>query len=530
MPPLDQSPIFLIGFMATGKSTIGALVAERLGRRFVDLDARIEERAGMPVPEIFRQWGERGFRERESEVLAEVAAERGVVVACGGGTPCFGDNLQHMRARGVVVALQASIDEVLRRALAPGAPERPLLAGREAAEKLFAARAAVYARADVLVSTDGRPVADIAGEVARRAQLRLGDVAVLLGERSYPVHVAPLAIVGELAREMLVAPTRIGVVTDENVAHAGHAESVRKALVGVGLETAVVTMPAGEAHKNLATVERVAGALVAAGLDRRSAIVAVGGGVVGDLAGFVAATFLRGVPVAQVPTTLLAMIDSAIGGKTGVDLAAGKNLVGAFWQPRFVLAAPETLATLPRRELVAAHGEVLKYALLAAPEWLDRVQLDAPAEARAELVLRCAAIKAGVVAADEQERTGARATLNLGHTVGHAIEAASLRTPRPLLHGEAVALGLVAAARVSHGAGVCDAGLERTVAAACARLGLPHDLTPWLGDEVMAFLGADKKRAGDKLRFVAVEAPGKVRLVDLAPAEILAFLRSPGSR
>jgi 3-dehydroquinate synthetase len=221
------------------------------------------------------------------------------------------------------------------------------------------------------------------------------------------------------------------------------------------------------------------------------------------------------------------MIDSSIGGKTGVDLPAGKNLVGAFHQPRFVLAAPETLATLPRRELVAGFGEVVKYALLASPAWLERASPDAPAADLAELVLACAAIKARVVGEDEREQTGARATLNLGHTVGHAIEAASFSRPAPLLHGEAVALGLVAAARVSARAGVGDPALEAHIAAVNRRLGLPHDLAPWLGDDVMSYLSVDKKRAGARIRFIALEAPGRVRPVELSPAEIAGFLRSP---
>jgi shikimate kinase/3-dehydroquinate synthase len=533
-PPLDQAPIFLIGFMATGKSTVGRLLAERLGRVFLDLDQHIAERAGLAVPEIFRQWGERGFREREAQAVEAACARRGVVVACGGGAPCFGDNLARMREAGVVVALSASIDEVIRRALVPGAPERPLLQGREAAGKLYAERSAVYARADAVVVTDGRNLEQVTDEVGRRAALHLGHVVVSLGERSTPIHAAPLATVGALAAELLgtgQTPTKVAVISDDNVIAAGHAEAARAALAGAGLDALIVPMPAGEAHKRLATVEAVASACVRAGLDRRSAIVAVGGGVVGDLAGFVAATLFRGIAVAQVPTTLLAMIDSAIGGKTGVDLDAGKNLVGAFWQPRFVLAAPETLRTLPRRELVAAFGEVVKYALLAAPDWLDRVIVDAGPDELTELVLRCATIKAAVVSADELERTGARATLNLGHTVGHAIEAASFTRPAPLLHGEAVALGLVAAARVSVAAGVAeDPDLEAQVVAVNARLDLPHDLGPWLGDDVMAFFGADKKRVGKEVTFIAIEAPGRVRSVGLSPAQITGFLRSPGRR
>jgi 3-dehydroquinate synthetase len=213
------------------------------------------------------------------------------------------------------------------------------------------------------------------------------------------------------------------------------------------------------------------------------------------------------------------MIDSSIGGKTGVDLPSGKNLVGAFWQPRFVLADPATLETLSARELRAAQGEVVKYGLLGDADLFTA--LEAGSEpAPAELILRCARLKAAVVSADERETTGARATLNLGHTVGHAIEAASWKTDAPLLHGEAVALGLIAAARVSARTGVCDPALPERVTRLIARLGMNAELQPWLRDDVLAYVSVDKKRAAGKVRFIAVEAPGRTRTVDMTVEEL----------
>ena len=517
---MDAAPLFLIGFMATGKSTVGPMLAERLGRRFVDLDERIEAERKKTIPAIFAAEGEPAFRRYEAEALGHVAAERDVVVGCGGGTPCFFDNLRLMRTAGPVVALLASLDEILLRA--GDTSTRPLLAaGRERAERLYGERQAFYRRADVLIETGGRSPAEIAEEAARRATLRLGDVRVGLVERGYPIHVGRLADVAPLAGEHL--PGKIAVVTDENVARAGHAAAVRAALGDRAFE---VVVPAGEASKSLAEVERVASACVAGGLDRRGAIVAVGGGVVGDLAGFVAAILYRGVAVAQVPTTLLGMVDSAIGGKTGVDLPAGKNLAGAFWQPRFVLADPATLATLPPRELRSGWGEVVKYGLLGDRSLFERLESDGPPPPNdparlGELVRRCAAIKAAVVSADEREETGLRASLNLGHTVGHAIELAS---GYGLLHGEAVALGLRAAARVSSRLGLCDAGLEGRVAAALAGCGLVDPLEPWLEPRVLEHVGVDKKRRGARIGFIALEDVGRWRAVDLEPAELVRLL------
>ena len=511
---IDPSPLFLIGFMAAGKSTVGRLVAKRAGRRFVDLDEEVERRAKKSVAEIFRSEGEPGFRWREAEALAALAVMPGLVVACGGGAPCHGDNLTRMRRSGVVIALDASLAELLRRAALPGAPERPLLPD---AERLYADRRAVYGGADMVVRTDGRTPETLAAQVLELTERRLGSIAVRLGERSYPIHIAPLARARELLDD-LIRPTvtRVAVITDENVQRAGH-----PAALGLG-DVPVLTVPPGEPSKSLAEVARLASACVAAGLDRRSAIVAVGGGVVGDLAGFVASVLYRGIAFAQVPTTLLAMVDSAIGGKTAVDLPEGKNLVGAFWQPRFVLADPHTLTTLPRSERQAAFGEVLKYGLLGDPELFADVEARGDAVDLADVVLRCARKKAEIVGADEREQSDQRALLNLGHTVGHAIEAASSG-----LHGACVALGLVATARVSDRLGVVEEGgpLEPRVAAAVQRVGLDADLDRWLTDKVLGYLAVDKKRAGGKLRFIALEAIGRPRIVETTPADLGHILR-----
>lgn len=526
----DPAPVFVIGFMATGKSTVGRLVARHFGRRFVDLDERIAEAAGKPVADIFWERGEAGFRRLEAETLGRVLGEPNLVVAVGGGTPCFGDNLEHMAESGVVVALRASMEEIVRRAMVDGgARTRPLLGGAEgaraSAERLFRERQAAYEAADVVVTTDQRTPEQVADEVQRRVSLRLGQVSVRLGRRSYPILLRSIATTGEVVSEILDTVTTCAVVTDENVAQAGHAGSVCAALESQGIRPVMVTVPGGERSKTLAEAERVASACVAAGLDRHSALLAVGGGVVGDLAGFVAAVLYRGVPLVQVPTTLLAMVDSSIGGKTGLDLPAGKNLVGAFFQPRFVLADLGTLASLPARQLRAAWGEVLKMALAFDPGLFARLE-HGPKVELDEVVVRCAQAKARIVAEDERETTGSRAVLNLGHTVGHAIEAASLTQAEPLLHGEAVALGLVAAARVSARLGLCDSALEAAVCTAGKALGLPITLDPWLRPEVLGFMGVDKKRAGGRVGFIALEAVGRTRRIELAPSELGRLLQA----
>jgi 3-dehydroquinate synthase len=299
-----------------------------------------------------------------------------------------------------------------------------------------------------------------------------------------------------------------------------------------------VPVPVGEPAKSIGAYAALCDQLVAAGLDRSSAVIALGGGVVGDLAGFAAATIYRGVPLVQVPTTLVAMVDSAIGGKTGINLAAGKNLVGAFWQPRLVLADPDALVTLPARERRAAFGELVKYALIDGEDLYAATEALGPAVARdpwagappglGTLIRRCTAIKSWIVSRDEREQSGERALLNLGHTVGHAIEAAA--GYGEILHGEAVALGLLAACRVSAALELAPPALERRVADTLASGGLSTDLDPWLRPDVLERIAVDKKRTGTGIRFVALSGPGHTRLVTIEMDRLAAALAPPGAR
>ena len=301
------------------------------------------------------------------------------------------------------------------------------------------------------------------------------------------------------------------------------------------LRAPLVTSPAGEPAKTLAAVEVLAQALVQQGVDRDTVLVVIGGGAVGDAAGFVASTLLRGIDYVQVPTTLLAMVDSSIGGKTAVNLPAGKNLLGAFHQPRLVFADLCWLETLPARERAAGLGEVLKHALLGGEDALRAVECNAealacgPLHALFDVVVQAVTYKANVVAADPRERGTQRIMLNLGHTVGHALERASREHADPLRHGEAVALGLLAEAQLGRALGHWPQGPER-LSALLPRLGIPHALTSTLADlsdEVMeTALSADKKRAGGALRFVLLAAPGRPVIVALDGVAAVEMLRA----
>jgi shikimate kinase/3-dehydroquinate synthase len=516
-------PLFLIGFMAAGKSSVGRALARELGRAFLDLDDLIAAR-GEPVATLLAR-DPVAFRAREAEVLeATIATTGDAVIATGGGAAAYGENLARMRGAGCVIALAVDVDAARVRAV--GGPARPLLDQPvDKLSALAAGRAPIYRRAHAVVDTNGRTVEQVVAlvrEAERAYAMSPGatTTVVALGERSYPVTVGAAFVATGLGR-----PSKVAIITDRNV--AAHWRATAEAALATFAPVTIVLEP-GEAHKTFATYEGLCDQLIGHGLDRSSVIVALGGGVVGDVAGFVAATLFRGIAVIQWPTTIVAMTDAAIGGKTAVDTAAGKNLVGAFWQPRSVVCNLATLATLPQRERRAGFGELWKYALLDGPELWSAVERcaawasagGAPPPALDEVIARSVAYKSAVVGRDELERTGHRALLNLGHTVGHAIESHT-----GLLHGEAVGLGLVVACRVSTALGLASKELEASVAGALQRTGLPHDPDPYLRDEVLARLQLDKKRTGDRVKFIAVRDVGTCEPVDITLTELGRILR-----
>ena len=355
------------------------------------------------------------------------------------------------------------------------------------------------------------------------------DVAITNdpADRSYPIFVdaesgAEARFADELCR--CLPDGRIGIVTDDTVSKL-HLPRYADALRGRNRRVTAVVVPDGEGSKSLARADELCESFAREGLDRKALVVALGGGVVGDLAGFVASIFLRGVAYVQVPTTLLAQVDSSVGGKTGVNLPAGKNLVGTFWQPRLVYTDIGTLQTLSDRDRASGLAEVIKHAFIADAELLAFLEANTAAvragepEVTAELVARSCVIKARVVGADERETTGARALLNFGHTVGHAIESASHKDRDPLRHGEAVALGMLAAARV-HAAETGTASLEPRLRALLDAVGLPTDVDRRLSAGTLARVAVDKKRGGEHISFVVVDEPGHARLVPLTPARI----------
>ena len=532
---IDQN-IILTGFMGTGKTTVGRLLAARLGCAFVDTDEVIVARAGKPIADIFHNEGEARFREMEAAVAEELAGRRGLVIATGGRLLLDPDNAAALGATGPVFCLTAAPEAIMAR-VAADAVRRPLLDVADAAHRvqaLMQQRAAAYARFRS-VATDGRAAAAVADDIATALAGGLRDVLpVRHPGGGYDVTVGQ----GLLAEALTLAGVDgpVAVITDSEVGPR-HAAALQKLAFAdkPGFYT-VLTMPAGERHKTLDTARDLYDGLLAADLDRAGTIIALGGGVVGDVAGFVAATYLRGVAFVLCPTSLLAMVDASIGGKTGVDLPQGKNLVGAFKQPQAVLADVGTLATLPAAEFTSGLAEVAKHGLIADPllwqrlmmeEWhFDPRELATNRLRRADLqslLVRAIGVKRAVVEEDPFER-GRRAVLNLGHTFGHAVEQVSGYAVR---HGDAVAMGLAAAARLSAALEECSPSLPKLVEMVLARLGLPTHIPPALDPAALfAAMSTDKKRAAGRLRFVLIRDIGDVFVRDdIAEGMVMEILR-----
>jgi shikimate kinase/3-dehydroquinate synthase len=516
--------VVLVGLPGSGKSAIGRRLAARHRAVFVDLDAAIEREAGMDVPAIFEREGEAGFRARERaaiEALGEPDAGPPVarIIAAGGGAIVDPRNRWRLYRGRVPIWLEARPEAVAQR-LRRSPFVRPLVRGKDpvgAVRDLAAARQRFYAAATRVnaMKEIGTVVeaADAAAGAARRGSgTTLVRARTAIGELVIGEGIAA----AEIAAALRSLGSSRAILVSEPGAWAAVGRTIATQLSDLGLAAEVVLLPGGEAAKTLATIEAAARELARMRADRSTAIVAIGGGALTDAAGFLAATYLRGIPVVQVPTTLVGQIDAAIGGKTAVDLPEGKNLVGAFHQPAAIVIDIATLDSLPERQRRAALGEAVKIAALGEARLFELLEEQGAAIARgepealesgalAELVERAAWAKVEVVLEDEREHDG-RIALNLGHSFGHALEAASRY--EGLLHGEAVAYGLRAAARIGVVRGVTPPEradrVERLLDA--LELGvvpLTLDL-----DEVLAALEVDKKRRAGRANWVLPTAEG----------------------
>ncbi len=533
----QHANIILTGFMGTGKTAVGQALATVLQRTFVDLDDVIEARAGCSISELFARQGEAAFRRREQEACREVARRRSLVIATGGGTIIQPGNEEILRQTGCLICLTASPARILERVGSD--THRPLLESATAsrAERiatLLAARAPIYDAVRWQIDTTDLAIPDVVAAIQQRLDLAMpiheGHTIVTVNanvqklqirspENVYPIWVGEgmLEQVGEAMQECGLRQTDVGIVTNPQIA-ALYRAPLEASLARAGFTPHLFTMPEGERYKVLDTVRDLYSQCVQAQLDRSSTIVALGGGVVTDVAGFLAATYLRGVPYFPVPSTVLSMVDSSVGAKSGVDLPEGKNLVGAFKQPAGVVIDPGLMDSLPPAEIIAGSAEVLKHAIVSDTGLLEMLETEGLRQ-RTAVLTRAIQVKIDIVEEDPYEQ-GRRSVLNLGHTFAHALEHVSGYRIR---HGEAVGAGLVAAAYMSVQLGRCAQATADRIERIVHRMGLPtrvHQITSaqdrdrYDPEILYAAMATDKKRQGARLRFVVLDDIESVHIID----------------
>lgn len=530
--------IFLVGLMGAGKTTVGRALAKRLNKQFIDSDHEIEARTGASIPLIFEIEGEASFRQREAEVIRDLTAQQDIVLATGGGAVLNAESRAYLKSRGTVIYLRASVNSILQRTSHD--KNRPLLQTadpRKTIEDLSRTREPFYNEvADIVIDT-GRPNVqflmqsiltqlgpehtqvnaaasqqqDSLSKHITMAQLSsFHTLHVDLGARSYPISIGQELLSDPAVVAAHIPSPRVAIVTNTVVAPL-YLERLSKTLEAAGKRVTQIILPDGEEEKNWANLMKVFDVLLAEKCDRKTTLIALGGGVIGDMTGFAAAAYMRGVPFVQVPTTLLSQVDSSVGGKTGINHPLGKNMIGAFYQPQAVIADTSTLNTLPARELSAGLSEVIKHgAIIDAPffDWIEAniAKLVAKdADALAYAIKRSCEIKADVVRQDEREG-GLRAILNFGHTFGHAIEAGM--GYGVWLHGEAVGCGMVMAADLSHRLGFIDAQAKERIVAVVKAAGLPT-VAPDLGvARWLELMEVDKKNEGGEIKFILLKPLG----------------------
>jgi len=543
--------------MGSGKTTIGRALAKKLNKQFFDSDHEIEARTGASIPLIFEIEGEAGFRQREMEAIRDLTARDGIVLATGGGAILKPENRDHLKSRGTVVYLRASVNSILQRTSHD--KNRPLLQTadpRKRIEELAIEREPYYLEVADIIIEIGRPnvqlvvqaivekldemVRNSAKPNASNSRSHITEqsmnvnhepaisLQVDLGDRSYPIAIGQKLLGNSALIGKYIAGAQAAIVTNTTVGPL-YLEQLTRTLIAAGKKVVTIILPDGEEEKNWTNLMRIFDVLLAEKCDRKTTLVALGGGVIGDMTGFAAASYMRGVPFIQIPTTLLSQVDSSVGGKTGINHPLGKNMIGAFYQPQAVIADTATLDTLPPEELSAGLAEVIKHgAIIDAPffAWLEAniAKLVAKdAQALAYAIQRSCEIKADVVRQDEKE-TGLRAILNFGHTFAHAIEA-GLGYGK-WLHGEAVGCGMVMAADMSHRMGFIPESEKLRIAALVKAAGLPT-VAPDLGNERwIELMQVDKKNENGQIKFILVKPLGTPIILTVPQEKLLETLKA----
>jgi shikimate kinase / 3-dehydroquinate synthase len=509
VPLIQPANLILAGPPGSGKSTLGKALAEKLGRPFISTDEEIERSTGMSIPEIFSGRGESAFRELEARACRRVAAGTGQVIAAGGGALLDGDSREALDASGMIVVLDCETPELIKR-LKEG--DRPLL-GPDPAQTLPAlleTRQHHYQSFSTRVNVSGLSVQEsmeqilalVQDEPAFRSEVKQSPPSrLVLGDSIFSgldTHLQELSLKSPFA---VISDTNTGPLYGQQIAeHLGGSH---------------IQIPAGEQSKTLDTLKKVYDHLYAQRMERQGTIVAVGGGVIGDLAGMAAATYLRGLRWVNAATSLLAMVDSSLGGKVAVDLPQGKNLVGAFHSPVLILSDTRVLDTLPEAEFRCGMAELIKAAVIGDPllfEWLETGARPSPI-----WIQRAVQVKARIVEEDPYEQ-GIRASLNLGHTIGHSIEAASGFS---FSHGEAVAVGMLVESMLAEKLSLAKPGLTERIRRVISHYDMPQSFNGASPEKLYEGLRADKKNVNRQPAFALPIQPGEVRIGCRVPGEVI---------
>jgi len=588
----ETSNIVITGFSGTGKSLVAREIAGQLRWDFIDTDNEIVSLAKKPIAEIFSSDGEGKFRKLEREAVKRASRQSHRVIAIGGGAIVDPQNRSQLARNGFIVCLEARPETIYQRLFqeeSHGSEIRPLLEGDNPLEhirQLKARRQPYYDDVDLVINTDDLSIGDVAKEVvkgwrllrfarndkgkarndtppviARSAatkqshappglpRLRLAmtdkakagndvaeDVAcwVETATQTYPIFVGygSLGRLGEKLKK--VGSSRVAIVISDGNVSRLYEDRVQEILKAAGFAVNSFVVPPGEESKSINTAIDIYNFLIKKRVERDDILIALGGGMIGDLAGFVAATYLRGIPWVQVPTSLVAMVDASIGGKVAVNHHEGKNLIGAFYQPNFVLADTQTLATLPKRELTSGWAEVVKYGLILDKEFFEFLESNAGRLIKLEqdvvskAIIRSASLKAQVVSQDEKER-GQRIILNYGHTVAHGLEAATRYSH--FLHGEAVAIGMMGAAKLSQKSGILPTNVVKRQQSLLQKFGLPTTFSSTGLAEIAEAMEVDKKTRAKKIRWVLLEDIGKTAIrANVPQQDVMAVLEELSQR
>ncbi|MBI5747036.1 MAG: 3-dehydroquinate synthase [Nitrospirae bacterium] len=527
--------IILVGFMGSGKSSVGRELARSIGYGFVDTDKMIEAQTGMSIREAFERDGEPNFRRIEKGIIRGLADIRSSVIATGGGAIVDPENLESLKKNGIMIWLKATPDAIMKRT--EGNSDRPLLGNKDRLgeiKRLLEIREPYYKKADISIDTTRMDIPQIVSEIAGMTKdYTVEDsgpakkVRVGLGSRAYDIDIGVgLDDFGTRLLDLGLGK-KIAVVTNPKV-NKLYGKRVLSSIKKEGFEVRIIEIPDGERYKTIRWANHIYDNLIDWRFERSSCLIALGGGVIGDITGFAAATFLRGISYIQVPTTLVAQVDSSVGGKTGLDHKKGKNLIGAFYQPRLVYIDPSVLASLDKREFIAGMAEVIKYGAIADRAFfsfleknMDKIRNLDPG-AIYKVILRSCEIKAQVVAEDERE-ADRRRILNFGHTIGHAIE--TLTGYSRLRHGEAVAIGMLKAAELSGMLEVCSKDDIRRLRDLISSAGLPIAMPKIGSDEIIRTMELDKKVSGGEINFVLMRSIGDVFVRPVSRKELVSLLK-----